>query len=131
MIPAWLKRLSFLLILLGLCLLTLRLISTHQAMNTEPGTSTTSGCEEESWLALWHILQGAPAYADPSQAPFRASYFNWFFYFCHAGILQILSFFFEQPPLIAATRFVTLAFGLLGLGGIWALLLTLHPPPST
>lgn len=45
-----------------------------------PGVALTSGCEEESFFALWRAVHGQPVYADVTRMPYASAYFNWLFY---------------------------------------------------
>ncbi len=45
-----------------------------------PGTSVTSGYEEESFYAVWRAARGETVYLDPLERPFASAYFNWAFY---------------------------------------------------
>jgi len=51
-----------------------------RATQERPGVAITSGCEEESFFALWRAVHGQPVYADVTRLPFASAYFNWLFY---------------------------------------------------
>lgn len=51
-----------------------------QAAGVPPGTAETSGCEEESFFALWRAVHAQPVFTDSTRLPFSSAYFNWLFY---------------------------------------------------
>jgi len=60
-------------------------LTVWQAALVAPGTTITSGFEEESLLAVWRGVHGQAVYADPTRLPYAAAYFNWLFYVAYAG----------------------------------------------
>src|SRR5512138_1441459 len=55
-------------------------VEAWQAAGVPPGTAETSGCEEESFFALWRAVHDQPVFTDSTRLPFSSAYFNWLFY---------------------------------------------------
>jgi hypothetical protein len=76
-------------VVFSLAVFVLRGVAAFQAARSAPGVAVTSGCEEESWFALWRAIHGQPVYADTMRAPYASAYFNWLFYAAYARPLAI------------------------------------------
>lgn len=79
-LPSALSCLAAAALLLSAGLFLQRAAAAYAAAAVAPGTSVTSGYEEESFFAVWRAVRGEPVYLDPLQRPFASAYFNWAFY---------------------------------------------------
>ena len=61
-------------------------IQRGQAALSSPLPSQTTGCEEESFYALWRANHGQKVYADSSLQPYSSAYFNWLFYRAYGAV---------------------------------------------
>ncbi len=73
---AWLGALLALLLLPGV----LAQVQRGRSALASTTTAETTGCEEESFYAVWRVNHGLSLYPDSSQPPYAAAYFNWLFY---------------------------------------------------
>ncbi len=65
----------------------LRMQSAWGDASLPPGVNVTSGCEEESFFAIWRLVHKQPVYSDPAQPPYAAAYFNWLFYRSYGAVV--------------------------------------------
>jgi hypothetical protein len=97
-----------------------RVEATRLAMATVPGTSETSGGEEESLFAVWRCGTGLPVYTDAGRPPFSATYFNWLFYQTYGAAVRLGAKLSNGACLPMAGRWLTAACAALGAAGIAA-----------
>lgn len=132
---AWLPRLTASVALL--CALGsgvvygLRGISVWRAAHILPGTTVTSGCEEESLFAVWRAVHGQPVYVDGTRLPYASAYFNWLFYAAYAGPVKLAVRARGDAIIPLAGRLIT-AGGVLGGAGLlfWLLWRTRAGSPA-
>ena len=65
-----------------------RLAAVCESANIPPGTAQTSGCEEESFFAVWRKVHDRPVYSDMTEPPYASASFNWLFYATYGAILR-------------------------------------------
>ncbi|MES2692478.1 MAG: hypothetical protein V4773_03320 [Verrucomicrobiota bacterium] len=86
------KRLLLLLVVASFALLaiaaTRRYLSIREVAQIAPGTTQSTGCEEESFYAVWRAARGQEVYADTARLPFASAYFNWAFYRSYGAFVR-------------------------------------------
>jgi hypothetical protein len=98
-----------------------RLAAVHEAANIPPGTVQTSGCEEESFFAVWRKINGRPVYGDVTKPPYASASFNWLFYATYGTILRPVVEAYGDSYLPLAGHWLTAVFAVLGsVGCTWA-----------
>jgi hypothetical protein len=100
-------------LLTGLSVLSARWISSMDAVKAAPGTAETSGCEEESWLALWNHLNDRPVFRSATEAPFNFAYFNWGFYRSYGTVAALANAQSDPLRIISVGRSLTAFLGLI------------------
>jgi hypothetical protein len=120
--PARLLAVVALLALACSCLVfACRLAAVQEAANLPPGTVQTSGCEEESFFAVWRKIHGRPVYGDVTEPPYASASFNWLFYATYGTILRPLVKVGGDSLLPLAGHWLTAIFAVLGAAGCtWA-----------
>jgi len=68
-----------------------RIAAARAAADLPPGTTQTSGAEEETMFSLWRETHGLPVYCDVTQPPYAAAYFNWLFYKIYGAVIPAQS----------------------------------------
>jgi hypothetical protein len=100
---------------------TYRLAAVHEAASIAPGTVQTSGCEEESFFAVWRKIHGRPVYSDVTELPFTSASFNWLFYATYSSMIRPVVKAYGDSHLPLAGHWLTAVFAILGsIGCIWA-----------
>lgn len=98
-----------------------RLAAVQEAADIPPGTVQTSGCEEESFFAVWRKIHGRPVYGDVTDPPYASASFNWLFYATYGTILRPVVEAGGDSHLPLAGHWLTAVFAVLGaVGCTWA-----------
>ncbi len=98
-----------------------RLAAIHEAASIPPGTVQTSGCEEESFFAVWRKIHGRPIYGDTTEPPYASASFNWLFYATYSSMIRPVVKTCGDSYLPLAGHWLTAIFAVLGsVGAIWA-----------
>ncbi len=108
-----------------------RFVAIKESAEIAPGTAQTTGCEEESFYAVWRAARGEEVYADTSKLPFASAYFNWLFYRSYGAVVRPIIDRHGDASLPFAGRLVTLGGALLGatmLSWLFARMLREQPP---
>lgn len=93
-----------------------RFAAIHESAGIAPGTAQNTGCEEESFFAVWRAARGQEIYADTLKLPFASAYFNWLFYRSYGAAVKPVIDRQGDASLPFAGRLVTLSGALLGSG---------------
>ncbi|HEY1111529.1 MAG TPA: hypothetical protein VGE76_22935 [Opitutaceae bacterium] len=93
-----------------------RFAAIHESAGIAPGTAQTTGCEEESFFAVWRAARGQEIYADTAKLPFASAYFNWLFYRSYGAAVKPVIARHGDASLPFAGRIVTLTGALVGAG---------------
>lgn len=93
-----------------------RFAAIHESAGVAPGTAQTTGCEEESFYAVWRAARGQEVYADTAKLPFASAYFNWLFYRTYGAAIKPVIDRQGDASLPFVGRIVTLGGALLGAG---------------
>ena len=79
------RRLAWLLLLVLVPGLLVQ-VERGRAALSSPSTAVTSGCEEESFYAIWRGNQGTSPYIESTRPPYATAYFNWLFYKAYSAV---------------------------------------------
>lgn len=93
-----------------------RFAAINESAGIAPGTAQTTGCEEESFFAVWRAARGQEVYGDTARLPFASAYFNWLFYRSYGVAVKPVIDRHGDTTLPFAGRMVTLAGALAGAG---------------
>ena len=105
----------------SLAVFAARCFAVCQAGCIAPGTTQTSGCEEESFFAVWRDVHGDPVYRAAADPPYASAYFNWAFYAFYGTILRPAVGLFGDSRLPLLGHCLTGLLGCVGaFGGAWA-----------
>ncbi len=108
--------------LLSVVVFVRRGLDAWETAGIAPGVAITSGCEGESFYAIWRAVHGETIYTDAARLPYGAAYFNWLFYAGYAGPVRAAVNRIDDTVIPRAGRLVTAAGALLGVGGLFWLL---------
>jgi|GEM_PF-1224080 len=125
------ETIALIAVLFGFAVVGIRWQAGIEAAYDLPGTAQTSGCEEESWMALWNKLHGNPVFRDIQESPFNFSYFNWGFYEFYGSILSIGDAKEFPSRIISVGRTISFASGVAGFVFFTIALARVNRPSTT